>query len=151
MPATCGPRFIVFEISGTIPLASPIFVACPFFTLAGQTAPSPGITVRGFGMYIDTHDAVIQHVRFRRGDTNADSEDTVYLRNGVQNVVLDHISASWGTHGLVDVSAWTGPQPRDVAILDTIMSEGFKKSSASMAPMSRTGRAPSSCRRNRAR
>jgi hypothetical protein len=130
VPSTCGPRIIVFETSGTIPLASSLFVTCPFVTLAGQSAPSPGITVRNFGVYFDTHDVVVQHLRFRRGDTNPDSEDTVYLRNGVYNIVLDHVSISWGTHGLLDVNAWTGPQPHDLAVLDTILSEGLKKSSA---------------------
>ena len=64
-----GPRFVIFETSGTIALKTPIFITSPFVTIAGQTAPSPGINLRNFGIYVDTHDVVIQHIRIREGDT----------------------------------------------------------------------------------
>src|SRR4051794_26115230 len=48
-----GPRFVVFEVSGTIALDSAIFVTSPFMTVAGQTAPSPGVTVRNRPIIVD--------------------------------------------------------------------------------------------------
>src|SRR5689334_488208 len=51
---TPGPRFIVFEVSGTINLIGPLIVTSPFLTIAGQTAPSPGILIRGSYLQIDT-------------------------------------------------------------------------------------------------
>src|SRR4051812_47253488 len=42
---TPGARFIVFETSGTIDLVAPLTVSNPFLTIAGQTAPSPGILI----------------------------------------------------------------------------------------------------------
>ena len=127
-PAVCGPRVVVFEISGTIPLNYPLMLTCPFITIAGQTAPSPGILIRNRSLFVDTHDVVIQHLRFRMGDTaNQEPEDTIYLRNGVYNVVLDHLSLSWGTHENLGVNAFTGPQPTEVAVLDSIIAEGLAK------------------------
>jgi hypothetical protein len=124
-PAVCAPRFVVFEISGTIALSSPIYVTCPFVTLAGQTAPSPGITVRNHSTFIDTHDVVFQHVRFRMGDSWGGDADNLYIRNNAYNVVLDHLSLSWGMHENLGVNAWSGPQAHDIAVLDCIISEGL--------------------------
>ena len=57
--ASTGPRFVIFEISGTIRLVwGPLYVRNPYITVAGQTAPSPGILIRGPGVIIDTHDVV---------------------------------------------------------------------------------------------
>ena len=52
----------------------------PFVTIAGQTAPSPGITLIRGGLGIHTHDVVVQHIRVRRarpdGPRRADGKST---------------------------------------------------------------------------
>src|SRR5690606_6707929 len=80
---TPGPRVIVFEVSGTISLTKNLYVREPFVTIAGQTAPSPGITIRGAGLFVLTHDVLVQHLRIRPGDAldgpRMDNRDAVAI------------------------------------------------------------------------
>jgi len=62
------PRIVVFEVAGEVELATDLVVRTPFLTLAGQTAPGPGITLRGAGLRVASHDILIQHLRIRVGD-----------------------------------------------------------------------------------
>jgi hypothetical protein len=55
-----GPRVCVFEVSGTIRLPDDLTLRNPFLTIAGQTAPSPGITLRGAGILVKTSN-VLRH------------------------------------------------------------------------------------------
>ena len=59
-------RTVVFDVSGTIYLQSPLFITNSFLTIAGQTAPGDGITVAGNMTVVQSaHDVVIRYVRFR--------------------------------------------------------------------------------------
>jgi hypothetical protein len=51
-----GPRTVVFEVSGQINLQRDIVIRDPFATIAGQTVPSPGITVAKAMLRITTHE-----------------------------------------------------------------------------------------------
>ncbi len=93
---TGGARIIVFEVSGVIRLKSPINIRAPYLTIAGQTAPGDGVCVTGASVLIDTHDVVIRHMRFRRGATDVGFRDDALGGNAVGNVMIDHVSASWG-------------------------------------------------------
>ena len=97
-----GPRTIVFEVAGVIDLGKQqIDITEPYLTIAGQTAPSPGITIIRGGLTIRTHDVVIQHIRFRMGDAGAEKgekyepEISTYGAEAY-NIVVDHCSVSWG-------------------------------------------------------
>src|SRR5262245_12330347 len=68
-----GPRIVVFNVAGMIHLKNRIRIRAPYITIAGQTAPGDGVCVRGATVSIDTHDVVIRHMRFRRGETNVDN------------------------------------------------------------------------------
>lgn len=121
-----GPRIVIFEISGTINLHAEINVLEPYLTVAGQTAPSPGITIRYRAINIDTHDVVFQHFRMRMGDTyyNADSLSNVLrVRNNAYNVVLDHLSLSWGVGTILAVASdsW-----RQVSVLDCVIGPNLR-------------------------
>lgn len=100
------PRLVVFEVGGVIDLQGrPIDVRNPWLTLAGQTAPSPGITLIRGSLSVETHDVVIQHLAVRPGDGGAGSAygkwapDALGAHRGnsgpVHHVVFDHCSATW--------------------------------------------------------
>jgi hypothetical protein len=89
-----GPRTVVFGVAGLITLETPLDINHPFLTLAGQTAPGLGVCVRGQSVHINTHDVIIRYVRFRRG--NMKVRDDALGGNPVGNVIVDHVSASWG-------------------------------------------------------
>ncbi len=57
---------MVFDLSGTINLSSPLVITNSYLTIAGQTAPGGGITVAGYVTKVQTaHDVIIRDVRFR--------------------------------------------------------------------------------------
>ena len=64
-----GRRIVVFEVGGVIDLVeSTVKITEPYLTIAGQTAPPPGITLIRGGIDITTHDVVVRHIRVRPGD-----------------------------------------------------------------------------------
>ena len=91
-----GARIVVFNVAGIIELERPININAPYITIAGQTAPGDGVCIAGESFLINTHDVVIRHMRFRRGDTWVGRRDDAIGGNPVGNIILDHISASWG-------------------------------------------------------
>lgn len=91
-----GPRIVVFNVAGIIRLKTPIKIRAPYITIAGQTAPGNGVCVAGETFWINTHDVVIRHMRFRRGETDVTRRDDALGGEGVGNVIIDHCSVSWG-------------------------------------------------------
>lgn len=91
-----GARIIVFNVAGIIRLKSPLIIRAPYITIAGQTAPGDGICIAGESTWIDTHDVIIRHVRFRRGETFVGRRDDAIGGNPVGNIMIDHVSATWG-------------------------------------------------------
>ncbi|PRD49441.1 polysaccharide lyase [Sphingobacterium haloxyli] len=91
-----GARIVVFNVAGIIELKTPITVQAPYITIAGQTAPGDGVCIAGESFLIDTHDVIVRYMRFRRGSTDVTRRDDALGGNGVGNIILDHVSASWG-------------------------------------------------------
>lgn len=105
---TSGPRVVIFEISGYINVTTDMTVTSPCLTVAGQTAPSPGITLRSAAtndglLVVNTHDVLIQHLRFRPGAATCNSALRAYGGNQT-NVVFDHLSVSWGQDENIAIS-----------------------------------------------
>ncbi|MBW2528445.1 MAG: pectate lyase [Deltaproteobacteria bacterium] len=95
---TPGPRVIVFEVGGVIDLGGgSLRIDEPDVTIAGQTAPSPGITLIRGTLSIRTHDVVVQHIRVRPGDEDPpqDWEPDGISLNAAYDVIVDHCSVSW--------------------------------------------------------
>ena len=64
---TRGPKVVVFDVGGVIRLASDLKLATNQTTIAGQTAPAPGITLTGGSLRLSASDLVIQHIAVRPG------------------------------------------------------------------------------------
>src|SRR3546814_6779661 len=59
-----GPRIVVFEVGGVIDMGrTTLTITQPWLTIAGQTAPGPGITLIRTGIDVKTHDVVMRHLR----------------------------------------------------------------------------------------
>jgi hypothetical protein len=91
-----GPRVVVFNVAGIIRLTDRIRVRAPYITIAGNTAPGDGVCIAGNTVELETHDIVIRHMRFRRGAMDAADRNDAFGGNPVGNLMIDHVSASWG-------------------------------------------------------
>jgi hypothetical protein len=91
-----GARIVVFNVAGIINLKSRISIRAPYITIAGQTAPGDGVCIAGNTVELDTHDVIIRHMRFRRGATDVTERNDSIGGNPVGNIMIDHVSASWG-------------------------------------------------------
>lgn len=91
-----GKKIIVFDVSGYIDLRSQLNVSSNT-TIAGQTAPGEGITLRYYTLYFGKCDNVIvRFIRSRRSqvkDVN-DGADATWGREH-KNIIIDHCSFSW--------------------------------------------------------
>lgn len=91
-----GTKTIVFDVSGYIDLKSQLNVSSNT-TIAGQTAPGDGITLRYYTLYFGKCDNVIvRFIRCRRSqvkDVN-DGADATWGRQR-KNIIIDHCSFSW--------------------------------------------------------
>ena len=141
---TKGPRMVVFEVGGVIDLhRSVLEVREPFLTIAGQTAPSPGITIIKGGIDVHGHDVIIRHIRVRTGADNqpkrsgweADAFSTV----GAYNVLIDHNTFSWALDENMSASGprfngktpdeWRANTTHNVTFSYNLASEGIADSS----------------------
>ncbi|MGE5520495.1 MAG: pectate lyase family protein [Candidatus Dadabacteria bacterium] len=91
-----GARTIVFNVAGIIRLKTPVIIRAPYLTIAGQSAPGDGVCIAGETVWVNTHDVIIRFMRFRRGETNVGRRDDAIGGNPVGNIMIDHVSASWG-------------------------------------------------------
>ena len=87
-------KIIVFDVAGVIPLASDLTIGANT-TILGQTAPSPGITLRYFTVRPENN-CIIRFIRLRRGEERNinDGADATWQRNKT-GIIFDHCSFSW--------------------------------------------------------
>jgi pectate lyase len=141
---TRGPRIIVFEVGGVIDMGmTTLDIAEPYLTIAGQTAPSPGITFIRGGIDVRTHDVIVRHIRIRTGASGrarrsgweADALSTV----GAWNVIVDHCTMTWALDENLSASGprFTGATPEqwrrgtshDITFSYNLLAEGLADSS----------------------
>jgi hypothetical protein len=101
-----GPRTVVFRVSGTIELKTPLRIAQPFITIAGQTAPGDGICLKNYELAIGaTHDVIVRYLRCRPGDKTSKPGDMDALTLwDARDVIVDHCSATWSTDECLSVT-----------------------------------------------
>ena len=88
-------KTIVFDVGGVIALKSNLKIGANT-TIAGQTAPYPGITLRYFTVAPDANNIIVRFIRVRRGqekDVN-DGADAIWTRH-YTGQIYDHCSFSW--------------------------------------------------------
>jgi hypothetical protein len=139
-----GPRIVVFEVGGVIDLGrTTLEIKEPFLTVAGQTAPSPGITFIRTGIDVKTHDVIIRHIRVRTGvdgqakrsGWEADAFSTV----ASNNVIIDHNTFSWAIDENMSASGprfsgktpeeWRANTSRNITFSYNLASEGLADAS----------------------
>ena len=136
---TKGPRIIVFEVGGVIDLnRASLKIKEPFLTIAGQTAPSPGITIIRGATYISAHNIVIQHIRVRPGDAGRAKKsgwepDGISTSGGnAYNITIDHCSLTWATDENLSASGsrTEGPDATShkITFSNCIIAEGLANS-----------------------
>ena len=119
-----GPRVVVFAVGGLISLGSPLEIREPFLTIAGQTAPGGGITLRGAQVSIQTHDVIVRHLRFRPGDIARTEADALNIVGDSHDVIVDHCSASWS----VDEALSPSGAIRNVTVQWSVIAEALNHS-----------------------
>lgn len=135
-----GARTCLFEVSGSIRLKKEIRVSHPFLTISGESAPSPGIEIRGAGIGIEADHVLIRHLRIHVGDNPdgppPDSRDGVRIgreKSHVRNVVIDHLTVAWA----LDENGSTAGEVRGATVSNSIFAEGLDKSIHPKGPHSK--------------
>ena len=137
---TNGPRIVVFEVGGIIDLKkSRLEITEPYLTIAGQTAPSPGITIIRGGIGIRTHDIIIKHIRVRPGDAEQPRKsgwepDGLATSGGIAyNIIIDHCSFTWAVDENLSASGTRTEGPdstsHKITFSNNIIAEGLDNSS----------------------
>jgi pectate lyase len=141
--AAKGPRIVVFEVGGVIDLGGQtVHVVEPYLTVAGQTAPSPGVTLIRGGIDIHGHDVIVQHIRVRPGEAGGargkgpdfDAISTI----GAHDVIVDHCSLTWATDENLSASGprhkgatpeeWRRNTSRRITFSNNLIAEGLANS-----------------------
>lgn len=125
-----GPRTIVFDIGGTIRLSKPLEIRNGRVTIAGQSAPGGGITLRDKPLEIAADDVVVRYLRVRLGDESRTQSDSISINSG-SRIILDHVSASWSVDETLSAgSSYKTPADdlRDVTVQWSIISESLNRS-----------------------
>lgn len=139
-----GPRIVVFEVAGVIDLGRKVLeIREPYLTIAGQTAPSPGITIIRGGINVRGHDVIVRHIRVRTGvDGQAKRsgwDPDAFGTVSAHHVIVDHCTFSWAIDENMSASGprfkgnnideWRAATSHDVTFSYNLASEGLADAS----------------------
>tara|TARA_R110000765_G_scaffold168384_3_gene273401 strand:+ start:16980 stop:18707 length:1728 start_codon:yes stop_codon:yes gene_type:complete len=110
-----GTRTVIFDVGGEISLLSNIVIrdGDQNLTIAGESAPSPGISLRNYGIQIQTGNIIIRYLTIRLGDyhlsqgiSETDCLRVVNFGDGlIDGLIFDHLSLSWSTDESLDINS----------------------------------------------
>ncbi|GGE99974.1 pectate lyase [Hymenobacter cavernae] len=97
-------RTVVFRVSGTIHLLSPLRISRANTTIAGQTAPGDGICLADHPVSITASNVIVRFIRFRMGDknqnkgmVNGSGSDDTFGALSQSKLMVDHCTMSWSS------------------------------------------------------
>jgi hypothetical protein len=114
------PTTVVFDVGGIIQLQSSLQINnLNNVTIAGQTAPGPGIEVVGQSTTIGgDNNVIMRYMRFRAGDLLT-KDDSLSVASS-NNVVVDHVSTSWGMDESLSVTLSNNVTVQKCIIAETL-------------------------------
>lgn len=124
-----GPRIVIFEVSGNIELESNLNIREGNLTIAGQTAPGDGITLKNYPIIIrNSSNIIIRFIRSRMGDSSNLEGDAMTIRadskgSNPENIIIDHCSFSWGTDETFSIG-----NGKNISVQHCIIAEGLNDS-----------------------
>jgi len=105
------PRIVVFAVSGTIHLESPLSISANA-TIVGQSAPGDGICLADHPVKLVGNNIIVRYLRFRMGDkyqnqgqVHGAGADDAFSASKRKNIIIDHCSMSWSTDEVLSVYA----------------------------------------------
>jgi len=118
-------RFIVFDVGGTITLASAVSCSSSL-TIAGQTAPGDGIAIIGHEVSFSAkQNEIVRYLRIRPGSLSSSGEDAINIGDGT-NMIFDHCSFEFAGYNNIDAHGNVGSDAVTVqnSIIGDPMSNG---------------------------
>ncbi len=117
---SAGGRDIVFDVAGTITIASELAIPSNT-TLDGTTAPSPGVTITGYTVSFSSHNnIIIRNLRFRETDSGPSGKCSLQ-GSDCSNIIIDHCSIEQGRWDCLEVTG----SSNTVTVQWSIIGEGI--------------------------
>lgn len=128
-----GARTIVFKVAGIIDCSS--YLEIPYksgnVTIAGQTAPGGGITIRGAELRISASNVIVRYVKIRPGSNVSGSNIngirlSSYNNNQIRDIIIDHCAITWATDKVLIIGGIGGTSSvQNVTVQKNIIGENI--------------------------
>lgn len=129
-----GARTIIFKVGGIIDCSS--YLEIPYksgnVTIAGQTAPGGGITIRGAELRISASNVIMRYIKIRPGSNVSGSNVngirlSSYNNNKIEDVIIDHCSVTWATDKVLIIGGIGGTSSvNNVTVQKSIIGENIQ-------------------------
>ncbi len=132
-------KFIIFMKSGEFTIRDTFDLDDNYVTIAGETAPSPGVMFKGLKLLITGDDILVSNLRIRQGDEDSpsphadaydvrDALNPAHTSRNPSNVVINNCSLSWSVDELMGIGGQSGNQSNNITIANSIFGESLWRS-----------------------